>query len=317
MKIYRGFSDKRLKRRPRAAAIGIFDGVHRGHRKILSTVLREAKRSGSKSMVITFDPHPHKVLHPRSKHPILMSLAHRLRFFRQLGVDETLVVPFNKKFAGIGHEAFLRKWLLGRLGLRFLCTGSDFRFGFKGAGDRIYLKQKARPLGYRFITVRALKQGRETISSTRIRRLIESGDLGKAGRMLGRPVSVYGTVVRGRGRGRSVGFPTANLDPHHETLPPGGVYAAWGDLNGRILKGVLNIGPRPTFGDRQKSLEVHFFHFHKNIYGRELELIFVSRLRATRRFNSRRALAAAIAQDSRRALKLLRRRVVTPSKATR
>lgn len=308
MKIYHGLWDKNLKRRPRSIAIGIFDGVHRGHRRILSRGVYDAKRFHAPSMVVTFDPHPVKILKPAAAHPILMSLPHRLRFFERLGVEETLVIRFNRRFSQTTRERFLKELLIGKLGMRSLCVGHDFRFGCRGEGDAAYLSEKSRELGFHLSFVRPVKYRREIISSTRIRRLIESGRLGTAREMLGRPVSVYGTVVHGRGRGKSVGFPTANLNPHHETLPPAGVYAAWGFLNGRRLKGVIHIGEKPTFNDKEKSLEVHFLNFHKNIYGKEIELIFVARLRGIRRFKSREDLSGAIQKDAGQALRILRRK---------
>lgn len=297
MKLYRGINDRALSRRARAVAIGVFDGVHRGHQKILKHMLREAAQLGLRPMVITFDPHPSQILKPHSQAPILMSLAHRLRLFKKLGVAETLVIRFDKKVAGISREKFLQEILLKKINMRSLTVGHDFRFGHKGAGNAAFLSAESKRLGFRLAVVEALKTGREIISSTRIRQLVERGELLKANKMLGRPVSVYGTVVAGRGRGQSIGFPTANLDPHHETLPPAGVYAATGSLGEQKLKGVIHIGNRPTFGDRQKSLEVHFLNFHKNIYGKELELIFLKRLRDIQKFKNPTLLQQAIRRD--------------------
>ncbi|MGH7197258.1 MAG: riboflavin biosynthesis protein RibF [Candidatus Omnitrophota bacterium] len=304
MKIYSGFEDKRVARRARSAAVGIFDGVHRGHQKILRKVLSDARRLKTRSLAVTFEPHPNKILRPGDPHPILMSLQHRLRFFEKMGLAETLVIRFTKRFAQITREGFLKK-LLGRLGVRTLAVGHDFRFGHRGEGDTRFLRERSRKLGFRLSVIPAFRHGREIISSTRIRRLIERGDLKKAGEMLGRPVSVYGTVVRGRGRGKTLGFPTANLNPHHETLPRAGVYAVWGLLDGRTLKGVVHIGARPTFGESDKSVEVHFLNFHGALYGRELELIFVRRLRPIRRFKSREFLVRAIRRDAAQALRIL------------
>ena len=309
MKIYRGFKDKKLKRRARAVAIGIFDGVHRGHQLILKKALASAKKLHATPMVVTFDPHPQKVLSPKHLNPkILMSLEHRLRFFASMGIQETLIVPFNKKTAGISHGDFLKKLLLGRLGMRSLSAGRDFRFGRKASGDRRYLAEQSKKERFGLFLSPALPFGGKAISSTRIRQLIEEGGLKQASRMLGRPVSVSGTVVHGRGRGRKVGFPTANLNPHHETLPPPGVYAAMGTLGGRLLKGMVHIGQRPTFRDREKSLEVHFLDFHRDIYGREIELIFLAKLRPVRAFSSAKALAKQIQTDIRKAKGLFRSR---------
>lgn len=305
VKVYNGFNDRRIKRKPRCVAIGVFDGVHRGHQKILSRVLTDAKHYHAEPLVVTFEPHPNKILRPGTTQPILMSLPHRLRFFEKMGIRETLVIRFNKNFSKMTREQFLHKFLFKKLGMRSLSVGTDFRFGFRGLGEAVFLKQESSRLNFGLTLVQPLKHQGEIISSTRIRRLIERGFLRKAKEMLGRPVSVYGTVVRGRGRGRAVGFPTANLNPHHETLPPSGVYAAWGFLEDRRLKGVIHIGKRPTFHDKEKSLEVHFFNFHRNIYGRELELLFAGRLRATRKFKSIVALTEAIQKDARKALKIL------------
>ena len=307
MKVYRDFSDKRLGRAPRSIAIGIFDGVHRGHQKIIRRAKSEARRLGVRCLLITFDPHPEKILRPSLAHPILMSLPHRLRFFEKLGVDETLVVRFDEKISQLDHETFLRDRLLKRLGLRALTIGHDFRFGRGGKGDLIFLRRAAASGKFRLSIVGALMAGRQIISSTRIRRLIESGALRQAAGMLGRPVSVYGTVVRGRRRGRILGFPTANLDPHHETLPPSGVYAAWCDVDGKRLKGVIHVGARPTFGERDKSVEVHFFDFSGILYGRELEVVFGPYLRPIRRFSDRQLLVSAIQNDIRKSRNLFNR----------
>ncbi len=298
MKIYHGFNDKHLKLIPRGVAVGIFDGVHRGHRKILRRMLREAEEQKILSMVVTFNPHPDKILHPKKNNPILMSLEHRLEFFKKMGLAEVLVISFNKAFSKISREDFLRKLLRKRLGMRVLSVGHDFRFGRQGLGDAAYLAQQAKVLGFHLSVASPLKTRGEIISSTRIRRLIENGRLNEASKMLGRPVSVYGTVVRGHGRGRGLGFPTANLNPHHETLPPHGVYAVWGFLNGRKLKGILHIGQKPTFHDPALSVEVHFLGFRQNIYDREIELFFVSKLRNTKHFKNPDALAKAIQKDA-------------------
>ena len=304
MKVYNGFNDRRLPNKRRCVAVGVFDGVHQGHQRIIARLLRDARRFRATPLIVTFEPHPGKILKPKASQPILMSLAHRIRSFEKLGVKETLVIHFTKNFAKISREDFLYKFLLRKLNMRALSVGEDFRFGSRGLGDASFLRRERKQEGFSLSLVSPLKYQAEIISSTRVRRLIERGFLKKAEKMLGRPVSVYGTVVRGRGRGRSLGYPTANLNPHHETLPPGGVYAAWGSLNGRRLKGVIHIGERPTFRDPEKSLEVHFFNFHRNIYGRELELEFVRRLRPTRRFKNKEALIRAIRNDAQKALKI-------------
>lgn len=304
MKIYGHRS--RFPRGKRCVAIGIFDGVHRGHLRILKRLLRHARRHRLRATIVTFDPHPDKILRPGAPHPILMSLAHRLRFFERLGIDDVVVIRFDKRFASIAHEAFLERFLVSRLGMRSLSVGHDFRFGRDGAGDLVYLRARSRELGYMLSVATPLKYGGKIVSSTRIRRLIDRGRLREAAAMLGRPVSVYGDVVRGRGRGKKLGFPTANLNPHHETMPPSGVYAAWGDLGGKKVKAVVHIGARPTFGEHDRSVEAHFLNFSGNIYGKEIELLFMARLRLINRFKSQSDLIHAIDRDIQKASNLLR-----------
>ena len=306
MKIYYGFDDKTLKFKKRAITIGVFDGVHRGHRKILGRMLYDARRHGISPMVVTFDPHPAKILAPKKFHPtILMSLPHRLNFFKSMGIEEVLVIPFTRPFSKMSREDFFEKLLVGKLGMESLTVGHDFRFGQKALGNSQYLEKKTKESGHRLYLIPEYKLSGEIISSSKIRLSIEKGDFKRAGQMLGRPVSVVGTVVRGRGRGKTIGFPTANLDPHHEALPPAAVYAAYGFLGKKKLRGVIHIGERPTFADRQKTLEVHFMEFNGNIYGREIELIFVKKLRDIRCFRNPDLLQKAILRDINQARKLL------------
>ena len=308
MKIFFWPDDRtQIKASRRALAIGIFDGVHRGHQAILKTAIRQARAQKMIPAAVTFDPHPGKILSPKKFHPtILMSLEHRLKTLERLGILEVFVIRFSKKFSRISHQNFLENFLLKHLNARIISVGSDFKFGRRGLGDTAFLLKRAKSGGFKVTLTKPLRFEKEPISSTRIRRLIESGELLRASQMLGRPVSVFGTVVRGRGRGKKLGFPTANLNPHHEALPPSGVYAARGFLGEKLLKGVIHIGQRPTFEDKQRSLEVHFFNFHKNIYGKDLELIFFEKLREIRRFGSPSELAKAIQKDSLKAIKILR-----------
>lgn len=303
--MYRGFADPRLVRRPRAVAVGVFDGLHRGHRRILSRLISAARASGLKTAVVTFDPHPLKVLRPEEGPTVLMSLPHRLQMFERLGIEEVLLVRFDRRTASTPPLTFVERDLAGRMGMRRMVVGYDFRFGRGGAGDARLLRSAAGRLGFTFEAVGPVRHGGRIVSSTRIRRLIETGRLALAGRLLGRPVSVRGTVVRGRRRGRRIGYPTANLNPHHEALPPDGVYAVWGDLDGRRLRGVVNVGSRPTFAETSRTLEAHFLDFDRTIYGREVELVFVRKLRAVKKFRSSSALAEAIRRDISRARSLL------------
>ena len=305
MKVYKGFSDKGIKKYKRSIAIGIFDGVHRAHAKILRRALRDAKKLRARSTFVTFHPHPQKVLSGNRKNtPILMSLEHRLRTIAALGFDEALVVPFTRAFSRMSAERFLCL-LSEKMGMCSLAVGHDFRFGRRAEGDTGFLRQRAGRLGYRLHVCAPVRHAGRVISSTAIRALIEKGRLKEAAALLGRPVSVYGTVVHGLGRGHHIGFPTANLDPHHETLPPEAVYAVRGLLGRERLKGVLHIGRRPTFGEKEKTVEVHFLDLRRRLYGREIELFFVRKLRPIRRFSGPESLSKAIRRDIRAARRLL------------
>jgi riboflavin kinase / FMN adenylyltransferase len=304
VKVYCGFEDPALKKRNRCIAIGIFDGVHRAHRAILRRVVREAKKKRQVAAVLTFDPHPRKVLSGDKKNPpILMSLDHRLGVIGTLGLDEAIVVRFDRKFSKMDRALFLEK-LFG-IGMTQLAVGHDFRFGHRALGNTEYLRDRSEKDGFRLFVFGPMLSGGKVISSSAIRRLIKQGLLKQAEAKLGRPVSVRGTVVRGLGRGKRIGYPTANLDPHHETLPPDGVYAVRGEFGGEKLKGVVHIGCRPTFGLKEKSVEAHFFGQKRDLYGREIELFFVKKLRPIRRFKDASALGKAIKRDIHKARRAL------------
>ena len=307
MNVYSGFLDPRLKAHPRAVAIGVFDGIHLGHQKIIRSMLRDAKRLGISSAIVTFHPHPEHVLGrhgPDSS--VLLSLHHRLALLKATGVQECIVVRFNRAFSKVSAENFLNKFLLGRLRMRSLSVGKGFRFGRQARGDEHFLKESANREGFLFHCIQPLRRRGEIVSSTRIRRLILSCRFSEASILLGRPYAIEGTVVAGRGRGRRIGFPTANLDPHHEVLPPSGVYAASGKLKGKSRNAVVHIGSRPTFSDREKTVEIHFLNPTADIYGQDIELEFKGRLRSVKRFKSVEDLKAAIAQDIHKALKLFK-----------
>ncbi len=305
MKVYNGFSDKRLKPKNRGVAIGVFDGVHRGHQAILKTAVFYSRAEGWSSTVVTFDPDPLKILSPKTPHPVLISLEHRLNLFEQFGIQEVVVVAFDQKFSKIPHDYFLNVLLIHKLGTRRLVVGDDFRFGAKGLGDAAYLRKAESEGRLALSVVSPLKYAGQTVSSTFIRGLIQKGYLVNAEKMLGRAVTIRGTVVKGNGRGRKIGYPTANLNPHHETLPPQGVYAVRGRFGKKILKGVVHIGPRPTFKEAEASVEVHFLNFKGNLYGKTVELEFSLKIREVQRFKTPGELQKTIEKDIRKALHIL------------
>ncbi len=287
------------------AAIGIFDGVHLGHKKIIMAAARAAKRIRGRGVVITFDPHPLKILRPHKPIPSIMSTAHRVRLICELGADACSVIRFTKKFSNLKPRDFVKKILVGKFRISELFVGADFVFGKNNTGDIALLKSLGREYGFKVRVVPMVRAGGKIVSSTAIRELITAGRLAGASRMLGRPVTIFGTVVSGAGRGRLLGYPTANIDPHHEAIPPSGVYAVRVRLGKKKFGGALFIGRRPTFGGREPVIEAHIFDFRSMIYGEDIEVTFVKRLRGVRKFNGREKLIEQIKKDDFRARRIL------------
>lgn len=286
-------------------AIGIFDGVHIGHRRIISAAIREAKRRKEKSVVITFDPHPSKILKPRMRIPSIMSASHRLKLICGLGADRCCVVRFDKKFSKLTPRDFAGKILSGKFKASKVFIGGNFAFGKGNSGNALSLKKLGREYGFEVKVIPMVKVGRNIVSSTAIRRHILTGKLDEAARMLGRPVAIYGTVVSGKKRGRLLGYPTANIDPHHEAIPPAGVYAVRVRRGSRKYGGALFIGRRSTFGEKESVIEVHIFDFHEFIYREDIEVEFVKHLRGVRKFSNHQRLIEQIKRDDINARKIL------------
>jgi len=287
-------------------AIGIFDGVHIGHRRIINAAIREAKRRRKESVIITFDPHPSKVLKPHISVLSIMSTSHRLKLICALGADRCCVVKFDKKFSKLTPGDFAGKILASKFKASTVFIGSNFVFGKGNSGDALLLKKLGREYGFEVKVVPMVKVGRNVVSSTAIRSRIIGGKLSEAARMLGRPVSIYGTVVSGKKRGRLLGYPTANIDPHHEAIPPAGVYAVWVRRGNRRYGGALFIGRRSTFGEKEAVIEVHIFDFHEFIYREDIEVEFVKRLRGARKFTDHVKLIEQIKRDDILARKILK-----------
>lgn len=288
-------------------AIGVFDGVHLGHQRVISQARDDAKASDSLSVALTFDPHPIRVLRPDQGPLLLTSTAHKLTLIDQLGVDACLVLTFDKPFSETPAETFVARVADRRNQLREICVGSRFRFGHERDGDVRLLQKLAPQFGYDLKEIKpVLTSDGEMISSTSVRQHVLAGNLECAPAMLGRPFSVLGSVEKGDGRGHKLGFPTANLDPHNEVLPPNGVYAVRVLHGGQRFGGVVNIGIRPTFEsrDHRRVLEVHIIEFAREIYGEQVEIMFLAKLRDEQLFESADALKRQIAADIRAARRL-------------
>ena len=285
------------------AAIGIFDGVHRGHQYLIKEMLKAARRLKAQPIIITFFPHPAHVLRPDLKLGYLTSLSDRFRLLKDLGVSTCVVVRFESSFAQIHPEKFIKDILVKKLGVKAIFVGENFRFGKDRCGNVALFQKLASPCGYEMHAVPALKEGGAVISSTRVRELVGEGKLNQAARLLGRPVCMGGLVIKGAQRGKTLGFPTANVDFNSSEVPfvllAQGVYAVRALLGTKSYPAIANLGTRPSF-DKQLSklyLEVHIFDFSKNIYGKRLEIEFLKKIRNEKKFNSPQDLIHQIQKD--------------------
>ena len=308
MKIYRDLVSLSL-RSPTCLALGAFDGVHLGHQAVLGRTLTAARRRGLRAIAITFDPDPALFFSPGKAPPLLTTTEEKLALFRQQGLDAAVVARFDAGFAAIEAEEFVRRFLVRRLGGQVVVIGSDWRFGRQARGDAKLLSRLGRELGFRALLVAPLRRGGAAVSSTRIRRLLSLGRAKQAAALLGRPYGLEGKVVPGAGRGRGLGFPTANLAPEpRKALPADGVYACRARLPAALGTGwpaVTSIGTRPTFGGGERTIEVHVLDRDLRLRGKRLRVEFLARLRGQRSFPGPAALKAQMARDCARARKLL------------
>jgi riboflavin kinase/FMN adenylyltransferase len=294
------------------ATLGVFDGVHKGHVTVINRVVRAAARMGCSSAAVTFDRHPASVL-SGAECPSITSLEHRLRLLESHGLEVCVLVEFSAEVARMCASTFVRRVLCDVLRVRLLVVGFNCRFGRGRKGDPDLCERMGRALGFGVSVVPPVKVAGAEVSSTAIRQAITTGDLRLAQALLGRPLSLYGTVVRGEGRGRDLGFPTANLELHKEVVPPDGVYACWVRTDARVLPAVASVGRRSTFGvdtGGPAVVEVHVPGLGEDLYGQHLEVQFVELLRPQRRFPTARDLAGQIERDVRQAQEVLSRRQV-------
>ena len=303
MKILRSISELAALPGPLFLAIGVFDGVHLGHQAVICTSARHAKEASGTPVVVTFDPHPAKVLRPDNAPHLLTATQHKIALIRDLGVAHLLVLHFDKAFAGTSPEDFVQQLVDGSKPLREICVGHEWSFGKGRAGNLELLKKLGQIHGFNVIGVKAVKVNGEVVSSTAIRQAIETGDLVKATQMLGREYTILGTVVRGEQLGRKLSFPTANLSAHSEQFPPNGVYVTEARIGGALYRGVANLGFRPTVAAAkpERLLELHLFALEREIYGEEMEVRFLRYLRPEQKFPGVEALKAQIATDVRQA----------------
>ncbi len=280
--------------------IGNFDGVHLGHQRLMARTCAMARKRGLISVVVTFDPHPMTVLMGQKAPPFITNTGQRLKFIEQQGPNVALVLEFTRQMAALEPDEFVQRYLVDGLAMRELVIGYDYAMGKGRKGNHELLMALGQQLGFGVERLDPVIVGGAVVSSTRIRDLIQSGNVWDARPLLGRFFEVQGDVVDGMKRGASkLGFPTANLRLEGTLLPKPGVYAVWAELDGETYQAVANVGDNPTFGDTGLTLEAHILDFNRSIYGQRLSLQFVQRLRSERKFESIEALKARIADDVR------------------
>lgn len=298
-------------RRPIVLAAGFFDGLHLGHRAVLETAVTRARAIDGAAWVLTFDRHPLAVLAPGKAPPAISSRRETLEGFRRMGFEGCLMLPFSRALAGLEPADFVNRLTACRPALAHVVVGRNWRFGRGGAGTPALLATLGRRIGFGVTVVKPVLHAGRPISSTRLRAAIGAGRVDSASALLGRPFSLEGRVVHGRGVGRSLGFPTANLQWTDRVglRPANGVYAVLARIGNRTLGGMLNIGQRPTFGNTSSGTpvaELYLFDFAGSLYGRNVKVAFLRRLRAERRFPSPAMLQTQLQHDEKHARKALK-----------
>ncbi|MGB9715219.1 MAG: bifunctional riboflavin kinase/FAD synthetase [Thermodesulfovibrionales bacterium] len=286
--------------------IGNFDGLHLGHQKIINTVIKESAEINGTSMVVTFDPHPVKVLAPDREMRLLTTLKERARLMEAAGVKVLLCINFNEEFSNILPDDFIEEILVKKLHVKKVIVGHNYAFGKDRRGTTELLRRRGRKFGFGVKVVRNAKVNGEVVSSSKVRSLLLSGKVYEASTMLGRAYSIEGDVIKGTGRGGSIlHIPTANITTPNELVPKEGVYAVRVGIKDKVFSGVANIGKKPTFSDLQTSYEVHLFDFSGNLLGEHLRIYFIDWIRDQKSFPDAFSLEKQIRDDIEYAKKVL------------
>lgn len=310
MKVYRTIPELPVSHKGLFVAIGVFDGVHIGHQALLNRMVRDASSTGMTGAVFTFLNHPLSFLAPAYSPPRLITPHRQLQLFKEIGVQIVVRIRFDRHYAQMKAEEFINDILHKKLRAKKVYCGQDFQFGQGGLGNVELLKRLGAKLGIETVVVPPVMVNGCVVSSTLIRQLLLAGKVQQVAKLLGRPFELPGRVIKGEGIASSrLGYPTANLKVHRDLITPAdGVYAVIAILNGRRYKGMMNIGTCPTFGKRQRTLEVHLFDFQGNIQGKNLTVLLIARMRKERRFVSERQLISQLHQDKQKALAILNAR---------
>jgi riboflavin kinase/FMN adenylyltransferase len=299
MEILRSIAELERLSGPLFLAIGVFDGVHLGHQAVISTSARHAQSAGGTPVVVTFDPHPAKVLRPEKAPHLLTATQHKIELIRSLGVAHLLVITFDKNFAATPPENFVEQLVQHSKPLCEICVGHEWSFGKGRAGNLDLLKKLGAKFDFDVVGIPPVAVNGSVVSSTAIRQAVEAGDFAKAAEMLGRDYTILGTVTHGDNLGKKIGYPTANLSAHSEQFPPNGVYFAQAKIDKVLHNGVVNLGIRPTVsgGKSERILEIYLLDFDRDIYGADVEVRFVQYLRPEKKFENVEALVRQIELD--------------------
>ncbi|HEV8341650.1 MAG TPA: bifunctional riboflavin kinase/FAD synthetase [Candidatus Binatia bacterium] len=297
MQIYRHIEDREVSLRDPILTMGNFDGVHLGHQALLSRIVKEARERKGSSTVLTFEPHPLKILAPNRAPRLILAHKDKMRLLQSLGIDVVIIQTFNSAFANLEAEEFVRRYLVNRIKVRKIWVGKDLRFGKARKGRVEDLIRWGKETGFEVGIIEPIQVEGERISSSRIRELLLKGEVHEAERFLGRYHFISGRVVRGHQRGRQLGFPTANIMSQTEVLPADGIYATLLESDGRRWPSVSNIGINPTFGSGPRTIESYLFEFSGDLYGQTVRLFFVKRIREEKKFSSAEVLVEQMKKD--------------------
>ncbi|MCD4737220.1 MAG: bifunctional riboflavin kinase/FAD synthetase [Bacteroidales bacterium] len=307
MKIYRNIEEVPQLKNP-VVTVGTFDGLHIGHKSIIQTMKKIAASLNGETVVVTFFPHPRLVLYPDSKNlKFINSMDIKYCLLEELGIDHLVEINFTREFASLSSEDFVKNILVERLGVKYLITGYDHHFGRNREGNIGMLMRLGEKFGFVVEEISARFVGEVAVSSTKIRDAINTGDISFANQMLGYPYSITGKVIKGKGIGRQLGFPTANIEisDFHKLIAPVGVYACSVLFEKRLFLGMANLGNRPTIGQNSPGLEVHIFNFNQDVYDRNLTINFIKRIRDQYKFDSLEELTGQLKRDKVSVLNIL------------
>ncbi|UCD71034.1 MAG: bifunctional riboflavin kinase/FAD synthetase [Syntrophobacterales bacterium] len=308
MDIIVGIENIRRKFRKPVLTLGNFDGVHLGHQKIFKALKEEARKINGEAIVFTFDPHPLQVLAPQTCPPFITPFKKKMMLVEKSGIDVLIVATFDLNLANITPEAFVKQILVNKIGIKKILVGYNYYFGKDRKGNVAMLIRLGEKFGFEVKVIEAIKINDTPVSSSKIRELIQDGKMGQAAQLLGRNYLLIGKVIWGADRGKQLGFPTANLEILNGLYPKTGVYAVEAIMGNKTYPGVANVGHRPTFGKKPLSVEVHILDFSQDIYGEEIQLVFIERIREEKAFENPDSLVRQIKTDVDEARKILLRR---------